>query len=149
MKDYLIHHSNLLRILTGISFLLIYIPGDTIAAFVIMALILYPILIADGSSNMCNLNINPALTIFIDLVLVMMLYASVIYLIRSGVKKVNSKRSDNLCIISVLILYIYVAKIFMSQDQTTFSLITIGVFIFFSLFLVFASSMEKEASTSS
>jgi len=53
---------------------LICIPGDTIAAFVIMALILYPILIANGSSNMCNLNINPALTIFIDLVLVMMLF---------------------------------------------------------------------------
>lgn len=136
MKKYFNNQLPLLKLLTAISFLLIYAAGEKLGAFMFMLLIMYPLLIADGSGDLLSLNLNPAATIFIDIIFLGLTYISIYYLMRSGIKKINDRMNDRLCILSILILYIFVYKIFLSPNNSAFSLIMVGIFMFLSLLTI-------------
>lgn len=139
MKNYLNSRLPLLKILTGISFLLIYASGDKFGAFVFMILLMYPILIADGSSNFFSLSTSPFLAILIDMAFFLAIYLSVYSLLRAGFKKISNRSNDKVCLISIFIMYVYVYKILVHSYESGFSMATLAIFVLLSLITLIIS----------
>lgn len=137
MLNYLNNRTQLFTLLTVISFLFVYVSGEKIGTFVFMLLLMYPLLIADGSFGILSLNINHFSAIFIDVLFLILIYSSIYCLIRSSIKSRYNKIPDKYKFLSLLTLYLFIGKIISSSVMDVFSLITISTFLFFSIITLF------------
>lgn len=136
MFNYLDNNKNVFKIFTVISFLLIYASGDKMGVFTFMMLIMYPFIIADGSTNLFALNLPSFLVVLIDFAYLAATYFFVYYILRSGIKKNNSTISKQLTICGIVIFYIYLIKVLLTSENTNFSIITIMLFVLISLITI-------------
>lgn len=128
MKLYLEHRLSTLKILTVISFLLVYGSGDKFGMMMGLMLFIYPLLIMDGAGNIFNLDLQPLGIMFIDTFFIFATYWSLYYLIRSGIKGVDSAVNSNFCILAILILTIGPIKVLVTSSNSIFSLLTVIIF---------------------
>ncbi len=139
MKNYLNSRLPLLKILTGISFLLIYASGDKFGVFIFILLFVYPVLIVDGSSSFFSLSTSPFLVILTNMAFLLAIYLSVYSLLRAGFKKISNRSNDKVCLISIVILYVYVYKILAHSYESGFSMVTLVIFMLLSLITLIIS----------
>lgn len=93
-----------------------------------LMLLIYPFLLIDGAGNIFNLDLQPLGVMFIDAFFIFATYWSVYYLIRSGIKGINSAVNNNFCILDILILTIDPIKVLVTSSNAIFSLLTIIIF---------------------
>lgn len=134
MKNYITH---LFKILTALSFLLLYIPGDTISAFLFMMLIILPFLIKEDVTGILDITQHRSLNITINLLLVAIMYWSVFYLLRSGIRRLDTKISAILCCLSIIICSSYAIFIYSVKQQTLFSIFTMVIFAICSFITIY------------
>lgn len=147
MINYLNNKPQLFTLLTVISFLLVYVSGEKTGAFVFMLLIMYPLLIADGSFSILPFNLNPFLAISIDIFFLILLYGTIYCLIRSSGRSGYQRIHDKYRLFSLLILYVFVGNIFHSSINDGFSTVTIVVFLllsFITLLIVISRLMNNK-----
>jgi hypothetical protein len=128
MKNDLLKNRDSLKILTAVSFLLLYKPGDTISAFIFMLLIILPFLIKNNMAGIVEISNNVAVNIAVNLLFVGLIYVAVFYLIRSGIKRKHTTIDNISCCFSIVIICSYGLRVFYSEPQTVFSFITIAFF---------------------
>lgn len=124
---------HVLKLVTVISFLLIYAAGDKFGVFTFMMLMLYPFVIADGSTNLFSLDLPAPAIILVDFSYLLATYFFVIYIMRSAIRRKNDRSANMLTICGIIIFYIYPVKVLLTSDNSSFSIITIILFFLTSL----------------
>lgn len=138
MKNYLIRHLPLLKMLTAISFLLVYVPGEKIGAFLIMTLPISPVFILTGvaAPGILFPNLNPLLSIPMDLLILCFTFFSIYSLIWRR-KYGNIDRSINRQhLFNILVFYLWVIKSVINPYNNAFSVATVLFFIVISLITI-------------
>ena len=140
MKNSLINRLPLLKVLTVVSFLIVYIPGEKISVFMFMSLILSPffVLTGVGAPGMIFPGLHPLLAIPIDVLTFSYTFYSIYNLLRRRSFD-NMRRTyyiQNL--FNILIFYVWVIRSVINPNNNIFSLATVAVFFVISMVTIYS-----------
>ena len=140
MKNLLINHLPLLKVLTVVSFLIVYIPGEKISVFMFMSLILSPffVLTGVGAPGMIFPGLHPLVAIPIDILTFSYTFYSIYNLLRRR-SFGNTHRTyyiQNL--FNILIFYIWVIRSVINSNNNIFSLATVAIFFIISMLTIYS-----------
>lgn len=118
------------KLLTVISFLLILMAGEKFSVPMFLFLLWTPMLVIDGSGNVLNLPLSPAITILLDFIYLGLIYFAIIQLLRSFYLQLNSPKNNKLNLFGLLVLVLVASRAIPGAHEATSSLISIIVFFF-------------------
>jgi hypothetical protein len=137
MINYLKRRLTTFYILTVVAFLLQYISGGKSDVFMFMLLLLYPIVLpVSGGVTLLGIEADPFSSIVINLMVITMLYFSVIYLFKFGIKKNMNETPLVKVAASIIVLCCFTLNILLAVHNT-FSYISIGIFYSIALLTLF------------
>ena len=132
----------LTRLLTLIAFLFIIMAGEKLSAFMFLYLIWMPIMVVNGSGNVLDLPLTPAITILIDFVYMGLLYFSVIHLWRTYYYRIDTRRSNWLSLLSLVVMMLLGLRLLPSALKDIASLVSLIIFFVLALINLLLTLIE-------